>query len=75
MPTESPNRESAFLKCDCKPSKTVTPILAILLLANSPLAQAAEPVIPGAGTILQQIQPVEPPAPSSGGTGLKIERR
>jgi hemolysin activation/secretion protein len=61
------------LKCDYKSLRTVTPILAILLLANSLLAQAAGPT-PGAGTILQQINPVAPPAPSSGGTGLEIEQ-
>lgn len=40
-----------------------------------PLAiHAAEPVVPGAGSILQQTQPVMPPAPSAPGTGLAIER-
>lgn len=62
------------MKSNCKQLKTVPPILAILLLANSLLVQAAVPVTPGAGTILQQVQPVEPPTPSSGGTGLKIEQ-
>jgi hemolysin activation/secretion protein len=39
-----------------------------------PLAiDAAEPV-PGAGSILQQTEPVLPPAPSSTGTGLAIEQ-
>ena len=36
-------------------------------------AQATAPVTPGAGTILQQIKPVTPPAPSSNETGLRIE--
>jgi hemolysin activation/secretion protein len=67
-------KELAFLKSDYKQLKTVTPILAILLLANSLLAEAAVPVAPGAGTILQQVNPAAPPAPSSGGTGLKIEQ-
>ena len=54
-------------------------IMAILLAAlqalASPLtAQAAEPVVPGAGTILRQVQPVTPPVPSSSGTGLAIEQ-
>ena len=62
------------MKCDHKLLRTVTPILAILLLANSLLAQAAGPATPGAGTILQQINPAAPPAPSSGGTGIKIEQ-
>jgi len=40
-----------------------------------PLAvHAAEPVVPGAGSILQQTQPVMPPAPSASGTGLAIEQ-
>ncbi|WP_211467874.1 ShlB/FhaC/HecB family hemolysin secretion/activation protein [Collimonas silvisoli] len=53
---------------------TVTPLLAALLVVFSPLvAQAAAPVVPGAGEILKQIQPVTPPAPSSTGTGLTIE--
>ncbi len=62
------------MKSDSKQLKIVTPILAILLLANSLLAEAAVPVTPGAGTILQQVNPAAPPAPSSGGTGLKIEQ-
>jgi hemolysin activation/secretion protein len=39
----------------------------------SPAAHGAPPVVPGAGTILQEIQPVTPPAPASNGTGLRIE--
>jgi len=54
--------------------KAATPILAIALVAAPLLARAAEPVAPGAGTLLQQVQPVKPPAPSPGGTGLKIEQ-
>jgi hemolysin activation/secretion protein len=51
------------------------PLLAALLLAFSPLAaQAAGPVTPDAGSILQQVKPVTPPAPSSTGTGLTIEQ-
>ena len=48
---------------------------AALMLCCAPLAvYAAEPVVPpNAGSILQQTQPVEPPAPSPGGTGLSIE--
>jgi hemolysin activation/secretion protein len=47
-------------------------LLAALLVASPPLA--AQPVAPGAGSILQQIQPARPPAPSPSGTGLTIER-
>jgi hemolysin activation/secretion protein len=51
---------------------TLASALAILFL---PLAvQAAEPVVPGAGSILQQTHPVMPPAPSATGTGLAIEQ-
>lgn len=40
-----------------------------------PLAAfAADPVAPDAGSILQQIKPVEPPASLPDGTGLKIEQ-
>src|SRR5580658_8262351 len=35
---------------------------------------AAEPLVPSAGSILQQTQPVLPPAPSDTGTGLNIEQ-
>jgi hemolysin activation/secretion protein len=49
-------------------------VLAAALVACFPLrAAAADPVIPGAGTILRQIEPVAPPVPSSTGTGLTIE--
>lgn len=56
------------------------PLLAALLAAFAPLAalaahaQAAGPVTPNAGSILQQVQPVIPPAPASTGTGLTIEQ-
>jgi len=54
--------------------KAGTPILAIVLTAIPPLAEAAGPAAPGAGELLQQVQPVAPPSPSSTGTELKIER-
>ena len=46
----------------------------LVLLPLDALAQVTGPVVPGAGSILQQIQPPTPPAPSSSGTGLRIER-
>jgi hemolysin activation/secretion protein len=56
------------------PLQTMKPLFAALLLAASPLAaQAASPVLPGAGDILQQIAPLTPPAFSPSGTGLTIE--
>lgn len=53
----------------------IKPICAGLLLGLAPLvAYAADQVTPpGTGSILQQIQPVKPAAPSSAGTGLTIE--
>ncbi|MGA9025434.1 MAG: ShlB/FhaC/HecB family hemolysin secretion/activation protein [Steroidobacteraceae bacterium] len=56
-----------------KNTRVSTPLLGALLLAAAPAVMAAEQVTPGAGSILQQIQPVTPPAPSSNGTGLSIE--
>src|SRR5450759_2666562 len=58
-----------------RPHRTSRPLLAALFVAFAPLAaQAAGPVVPDAGSILQQVQPVTPPTPSSTGTGLTIER-
>jgi hemolysin activation/secretion protein len=52
------------------------PLLAVLLVAfPSLIAQADGPVAPGAGSILQQIQPVTLPSPSSAGMDLTIERK
>jgi hemolysin activation/secretion protein len=45
----------------------------LALLAVSLAAQAAPPVIPGAGTIIQEVEPVTPPSPSPSGTGLSIQ--
>lgn len=55
--------------------RVIKPFLAALLVAFSGQA-AAQTFVPGAGTLLQQIQLVTPPAPSSTGTGtgLTIER-
>jgi hemolysin activation/secretion protein len=45
-----------------------------LFLAVSPLlAEAANPTIPDAGAILQQVRPVEPNRPSPADTGLRID--
>jgi hemolysin activation/secretion protein len=50
-------------------------VLAVLMGAFAPLIiQAAEQVAPGAGSILQQMQPANAPVPSSIGTGLIIEQ-
>ncbi len=54
----------------------VKPIVAVALLCCQSLAALAvdQATPPGAGSILQQIQPIKPAAPSSAGTGLTIER-
>lgn len=53
---------------------TTKPLVAALLAALAPLAvQAAGPVVPDAGSILQQMQPLTPPTPSPSGTGLTID--
>ena len=56
--------------------RVMKPLFAAMVVAFPPLAaaQTTAPAAPGAGAILQQIQPVTPPAPSSTGTGLTIER-
>jgi hemolysin activation/secretion protein len=53
-----------------RPPRLLAAALALCLLP----VHAAEPVVPGAGSILQQTQPVLPPAPSGTGTGLSIEQ-
>lgn len=51
------------------------PLLAALLVLAPLTVHAAGPVAPGAGTLLQEVQPVLPATPSSRGTGLTIERQ
>src|ERR1039457_4254814 len=61
----------------CALSHSSTLLLAALLVF-SPLAahaQGAGAVVPGAGSILQQIQPGTPPAPSPRGAGAGGGRR
>jgi hypothetical protein len=48
--------------------RRVKRLLGVLLLATLPLARLAAAAPPDSGAILQQIQPVIPPAPSSTGT-------
>ncbi|WP_158905915.1 ShlB/FhaC/HecB family hemolysin secretion/activation protein [Burkholderia sp. L27(2015)] len=48
-------------------------MLCIGVLPTLP-ARAAGPVIPGAGTVLQQVEPVTPLAPPSNDTGLHIQQ-
>ena len=55
------------------PLRTLKTLLAALVAAFSPPVHAAAPAAPDAGSILQQIQPVLPPAPASSGKPLAIE--
>ena len=51
-------------------------LLPVVFLLIIPLvAEAADPVVPGAGSMLQQIQTVTIPGPSSTDTGLTVERK
>ncbi len=60
------------MKFDTRQHFVMKPLLAALL--SLPFAaQAAGPAAPNAGTILQELKPAAPPAPSSSGTGLRIE--
>jgi len=60
---------------DARAPRTMKPLLAAVLALAAPLAaHTAEPVVPGAGTILRQVQPVTPAVPSSSATGLTIEQ-
>ncbi|TAK64174.1 ShlB/FhaC/HecB family hemolysin secretion/activation protein [Methylobacter sp.] len=51
------------------------PLLASLLVLFPLVAPAADFVAPGAGSLLQQLQPVKPPAPSPIGPELNIEQK
>jgi hemolysin activation/secretion protein len=67
--------EHTMKKLDTALQSVLNPLAAAILLALPFAVQAAGPVVPGAGSILQQIQPATPPAPSSGDTGLQIQPR
>jgi hemolysin activation/secretion protein len=54
-------------------AKVTTGLSGPLLVISSLGVHAAPPVVPGAGTILQEAEPVPPPAPSSNSTGLFIQ--
>ena len=61
---------------DVQLARSMKPLPAALLAVFFLLAagQAAGQSTPNAGSILQQIQPVKPPTPTSNGTGLTIEQ-
>ncbi len=50
------------------------PLLALVMLAVPMVVLAAGPVVPDAGSILQQLRPSLVPAPSSSQSGLLIEQ-
>src|ERR1700723_3465305 len=65
----------SIAKRDFNPLQTAKSLLAVLFVVCPAMAaQAAVPAAPDAGSILQQMQPVTPPSPSSSGMGLTIER-
>jgi hemolysin activation/secretion protein len=49
-------------------------LLAMLVIALAPLAAQGAPAVPDTGSILQQIKPGIPPAPTPAEPGLNIER-
>lgn len=55
---------------------TIKPLLVTLLVAFPPIAapQGANSAIPGAGSILQQMQPLTPAVPQSSQSDLRVER-
>jgi hemolysin activation/secretion protein len=55
--------------------KLAPAIAAALLLLTSRLTEAVEPVMPGAGSILQSVQPPGLPQPSPSGTGLLLDNK
>ena len=57
----------------CRP-RAAKLLFAALPLMVAPFATHAAAPAPDSGSLLQQIQPVSPPAPSPTGTGLSIER-
>lgn len=66
------------MKTNNQSPRVGSPLLAAPLLALSAFAMAAgpvAPVVPNAGSILQQIAPPAPPTPSLTESGLKIERQ
>lgn len=55
--------------------QTRAPLAAALAVLVLPLTVHAGQPVPGAGSILQQTQPVQPPSASPSGTGLAIEQQ
>lgn len=55
-----------------KSMQAIQPLLAAVCAAT--MALSAQAQVPGAGTILQQVQPVKPARPASAATGLTLEQ-
>jgi len=55
-------------------SATAKSLVAALLIGAALGSRAAEPVVPNAGTLLQQVQPAKPATPTSSDTRLKVEQ-
>jgi hemolysin activation/secretion protein len=55
-----------------KSTTSIKPLLAAVCAAS--VALSAQAQVPGAGTILQQVQPVKPAKPASAATGLRLEQ-
>jgi hemolysin activation/secretion protein len=63
------------MKFNLRSHQPMKPLLASLLVLFPLVAPAADSVVPGAGSMLQQLQPVKPPAPSPIGPVLNIEQK
>jgi len=61
------------INADVQPPRIMQPVLALLVALCPLAAQSAEPPVPGAGTILREVQPVTRPVPAPTETGLTIE--
>jgi len=53
----------------------VSCLIGASLLLSAPAWSAPAPVVPGAGTILQSVQPLAPPSVSPSETGLKLDQQ
>jgi len=63
------------MKFNTRLHQAIKSLLAAMLVLAPLSALAVNPVAPGSGNMLQQIQPVKPPEPSPAGPKLNIERQ
>jgi hemolysin activation/secretion protein len=69
------NERASLLRGGGIPQLLMLLAAALSAVVPAPAARAADPVVaPGAGTLLQQAQPVKPAVPSAAATGLSIEQ-